>query len=224
VLESKQTQHPNPLLRKKDLMAKKTIAVDTPDDTTEQPEQSNHAPGTTLMPSDMAALGAAIAAGIAQTQPARKVTIGEYVRRGAINQYHTGKKALKMTREYYQNGKMIYPDTCFDKEIELLNQITHSGRYIDRLVEVVVIQNGSEEAVDIRFSNKVQFAFELKGKARDFTDILEQIVAAQKIEREDMEDDKADRQERAAARRSKATSPSFGNGKATRAAREAAGV
>ena len=134
-------------------MAKKTVVVDTPEQEAEQTEaSSNHAPGTSLAPVDLSQLGAAIAAGISQSQPPRKMTIGEYVRRGKINQYHPDPKVrLKFDREYYQNGRLIEFATTFDREVELLNQITHSGRYIDRLVEVVVIQNGSEEAVDIRF-------------------------------------------------------------------------
>ena len=201
----------------------------TPVDETPKTEQiaedvsapsSNHAPGTSLAPLDFAQLGAAIAAGISQNAPVRRLTIGEYIRRGGINQYHPDPTSkLKMTREYYQNGRLIMHDTSFDREIELLNQITHSGRYINRLVEVVVIQNGSEEAIDIRFSNKPNFAFELKGLARDFTDILAQIVEAQAREREEMEDDQADRAERRAARAS-----TFGNSKKSRDARAKAGV
>lgn len=204
-------------------MAKKTTTSPEETPLEQNEESSNHAPGTSLAPLDMNQLGQtignAVAAGMAASAPPRKMTTGEYVRRGAINQYHPDPKVrLKFNRDYYQNGRLIEFGTTYDREVELLNQITHSGRYIDRLVEVVVVQEGSEEVVDIRFSNKKDKAFELKGKARDFTDMLQQIVAAQKIERENMEDDKADRAERAAARRS------FGNGKATREARQAAGV
>ncbi len=193
-------------------------------ETPEQVEEitSNQAPGTSLAPVDLGELGQvignAVASGMAASAPPRRMTIGEYIRRGKINQYHPDPKVkLKFTREYYQNGRLIEFATCFDREVELLNQITHSGRYIDRLVEVVVEQNGSEEAVDIRFSNKKDKAFELKGKARDFTDMLQQIVAAQAEERAEMEDEKADRAERAERRRT------F-NSKATREAREKAGV
>jgi hypothetical protein len=200
-------------------MAKKTsVDVDTPETETEQ--TSNHAPGTQPAPFDMNQLGQtignAVAAGMAVNAPPRKMTIGEYVRRGAINQNHPDPKVrLKFDREYYQSGRLIEFATTYDREVELLNQITHSGRYVNRLVEVVVVPNGSEEAVDIRFSNKPNFAFELKGHARNFTDMLGQIVAAQKLEREEMEDDKAERAER---RRN------FGAGKATREARERAGA
>ena len=151
-----------------------------------------------------------------------------YVRRGAINQYHPDPKVrFSFDRDYYQNGHQIYFDTTHDREVELLNRLTHSGRYINRLVEVVVVQNGSEEVVNINFSNKRDKAFELKGHARDFTDILQQIVAAQKEERADQEDDAADRAERKLARQAKQakkTQPSFGNSKASREAREKVGA
>jgi hypothetical protein len=209
---------------------KKSAPADSaPVEHTEQdtPSTEQHAPGLSPAPAPVdlsqlgalgAAIGNAVAAGMAQNAPPRKLTFGEYQRRGGINQYHPDPKVkLKFNREYYQNGKQIQFATCHDREVELLNQITHSGRYINRLVEVVVIQNGSEEAIDIRYSNKRDKAFELKGYCRNLTDMLEQIVAAQAIEREEMEDEKADRQERRAAR-------GFGNGKATREARERAGV
>lgn len=201
-----------------------TPVVETPEAV--EPEQLNHAPGTTLAPApiDMNQLGqvigSAVASGMAQSAPVRRLTIGEYIRRGGINQYHPDPKVkTKFTREYYQNGKLIEFATTFDREVELLNQITHSGRYIDRLVEVVVIQDGSTEAIDIRFSNKKDKAFELKGRARDFISILEQITEAQAAERAEMEDDKAERAERRAARQS-----TFGNSKESRRAREKAGV
>lgn len=161
-----------------------------------------------------AVIGEAVARGIASRER-KRVTIGEYNARGGNSPFHPDPtKRVKMTRDYYQNGRKIEHATAFDREIELLNQITHSGRYIDRLVEVVVNQNGSEETVDIRFGEKRDQAFVLKGKARDFTDMLEQIIAAQTEERAEFEDDKAARTER---RRQ------FGSGAATRAAEAKAG-
>jgi hypothetical protein len=210
---------------------KSTPADNTPVEHVEQEQDTpstEHAPGLSPAPApvDLSQLGAlgqaignAVAAGMAQNAPPRKITFGEYQRRGGINQYHPDpKKKLKFNREYYQNGKQIQFSTCYDREVELLNQITHSGRYINRLVEIVVIQNGSEEAIDIRYSNKRDKAFELKGYARNLVDMLEQIVAAQAVEREEMEDEKADRRERSAARRA------FGDSKNTREARERAGA
>lgn len=186
-------------------------------DSTQTPAQEPSAPASpTFRLEDFGqVIGDAVAKGIA-ANTRRKITPGEYAARGGNSPFHPDpKKRVKMNREYYSNGRLIELSTAFDREVELLNEITHSGRYIDRLVEVVVQQNGADEAVNIVFSNKSQFAFELKGKAKDFTAILEQIVAAQKIEREEMEDDKAERAERRRA---------FGSGKNTRAAQERAGA
>lgn len=170
--------------------------------------------GTTVNLADLGkAMGDAVAAGIA-AGTRRRLTFGEYLARGGNSPFHPDPtKKVKMNREYYNNGRLIEFSTTSDAEIELLNQITHSGRYINRLVEVIVQQNGSEEAINIVFSNKSQFAFELKGYARNFEDMLRQIVAAQKIERDEAEDEKADRAER---RRQ------FGQGRATREAVAAA--
>jgi hypothetical protein len=187
-------------------MAKTTTPVDTSE---EIPSAS--AQGAEPVDYDRMgdAIGNAVAKGIA-ANTRRKITFGEYQARGGISQYHPDpSKKVKMNRDYFNNGRLIEYATAYDREIELLNQITHSGRYIDRLVEVVVTQNGSEEVVDIRFSNKTQFAFELKGKARDFTDMLEQIVAAQKIEREEREEFENNRSNRR----------HFGAGKASTEAR-----
>lgn len=183
-------------------------------DSTEQTTPEAQANLGTVNLSDLGkAMGDAVAAGIA-SGTRRKLTFGEYLARGGNSPFHPDpSKKLKMNREYYNNGRLVEFSTAKDAEIELLNQITHSGRYINRLVEVIVQQNGSEEAVNIVFSNKSQFAFELKGLARDFEDMLRQIVAAQKIEREEAEDEKADRAER---RRQ------FGQGRATRDAVAAA--
>lgn len=154
-------------------------------------------------------IGDAVARGIA-ANTRRRLTFGEYTARGGNSSFHPDpKKVVRPTRDYYQNGRLIEFATTFDREFELLNQITHSGRYIDRLVEVVVTANGSQEVVNIVFSNKSQFAFELKGKARDFTDMLEQIVAAQKIENEEREEFESNRSNRR----------HFGAGKASREAR-----
>lgn len=160
------------------------------------------------------AMGKAVAAGIA-AGTRRKVSFGEYQARGGNSPFHPDpNKRLKLNRSYFQNGRQIELATAYDAEVELLNQITHSGRYIDRLVEVVVSQDGSEEVVEIRFSNKSQYAFDLKGKARDFTEMMQQIIAAQKLEREESEEHEQAKQERKRL---------FGNSKATRDAMAAAG-
>lgn len=168
------------------------MATKTPDETPSTPVAAPTVDLTQLGQ----VIGDSVARGIA-ANTRRRLTYGEYTARGGNSPFHPDPlKKVKMNRDYYQNGRLIEHATTYDKEIELLNQITHSGRYIDRLVEVVVIQNGSQESVNIVFSNKSQFAFELKGKARDFTDMLEQIIAAQKIENEEREEFEANRSNR----------------------------
>lgn len=177
--------------------------------------EATSAPTATVNLADFGqVIGDAVAKGIA-ANTRRKITQGEYNARGGHSPFHPDpKKRLKFNRVYSQNGRICELATTYDDEIELLNQITHSGRYIDRLVEVVVSQDGSEEVVDFRFSNKTQYAFELKGKAKDFTEILRQIVAAQTAERAEEEETRNERSNRR----------HFGNSKASQAARDKAGV
>ncbi len=195
------------------MTTKKTVSTD-PTSEAQAPEATVNLNSVNL--ADLGkVMGDAVAAGIA-SGTRRKVTFGEYQARGGNSPFHPDpNKRVKMNRAYFQNGHQIEIATAYDAEVEYLNQITHSGRYIDRLVEVVVSQDGSEETVDIRFSNKSSQAFELKGRAKDFTEILRQIVAAQKIEREEADEIEAARQERR---------KTFGQGKATRAAVDAAAV
>lgn len=121
-----------------------------------------------------------IAAGLAANNP-KKVTFGQY---DPKTPFHPNKKqALKLTRECYENGYLMRETQLFNAEIALLNKINRSGRYIDRLVEVIVRNDGSEEVVELRFKNRtVDQRFELKGRVRSMLDMLEQIVAAQDIE------------------------------------------
>ena len=161
-------------------------------------------------------IGDSVAQGIAASTR-KKVSYGEYIR-GAHSPFHTKswKETPVMRRRYYQNNAWISPSTSFDEEIVLLNKITHSGRYIDRLVEVQVVGEGTaEEEVHIRFNNTRDASYELKGKAKDFVDMLRQIVAAQDQENRDADAAKQEKQERQERR------SSF-NTKATREAREAA--
>lgn len=152
-------------------------------------------------------LSEGIAAGIAKTQR-NKVTFGQYDPRTS---FHPVKKdAPKFTRKYFQNGVEISWDTTHDREVLLLNRITHAGRYLDRKVEVVLIEDGSDYMVDIRYNNRTtDDRSVLKGLARDLTDMLTQIVTAQEAEDRDAEDDKLERATRPAGRRT------FGNSKAT---------
>lgn len=128
------------------------------------------------------AIGDAVAAGIAATTR-RKVTAGEYAAR-PDNPFNPRRVRLK--RESYQNGIRMQSTSLTVKEIQLLNQITHSGRYINRLVAVLVSENeGAEEEVDIRWNNKTRDQqMNFKGEVRSFEELLEKVVAAQKEEDE----------------------------------------
>lgn len=127
-------------------------------------------------------IGGAVAEGIGKnTRP--KVTIGQYLQT-AYSAFHPNGPGKKLNRIVWQNNALLREDRLTDAEIDLLNQITHSGRYIERLVEVVVGFDGADEVCHIRYNNKtVEQQFELKGKARNFEDMLRQIVTAQESER-----------------------------------------
>lgn len=149
----------------------------------------------------------------------RKVTFGEYETRPTA--YHPNKKSgPKLTRNYSQNGIRIRYENSSDDEVRLLERLTHGGRYIDRLVEVIFVQDGTEESIDIRYNNKtndqkLQIGSAVQGS---FKRMLELIVADQEAEDNDAALEEATRPEHGANRRP------FGSGKATRDARAAAGV
>jgi hypothetical protein len=168
------------------------------------------------------ALGAAIADGISKSSR-RKVTNGEYALRGPRNYYHPKSKAETpvLKRELFQTGIPVPPDTLLDREIELLNRVTHSGRYCNRLVEVVF----SPDAIDVRYNNKTpDQRFELKNYFRSFEELMEIVVRQQEEEdrqaKELDEDKQAERRKREEAKEKF----SFGNSKAAKEAREKAGV
>lgn len=159
---------------------------------------------------DTQGLGEAIAAGIAKSTR-RKVTYGEYNQRPTHN-HPLGPRSPKLKRDCYQNSFKIEYDTVDDTQVELLNRITHSGRYINRMVEVIIGNEGSDEVVDIRYKNATRDQmFELKNHARNFTDMLEQIVKAQE------EEDRIEAERTAKPRRH------FGDNKAMREALERIG-
>lgn len=153
------------------------------------------------------AIGDAVSDGIAR-QTRRKVTFGEYDPRSPFQP--DKKLTLKLKRPCYQNGRFIDKAMSFNSEIDLLNRITHSGRYIERLVEVVVNQEGADETVYISWNNRTpDQRMEMKGHAKNWEDMLRQIVVAQ--EEEDLEAAEA-------AEAKKARRP-FGNSKASQEAR-----
>lgn len=164
-------------------------------------------------------IGDAVASGIAATTR-RKVTFGEYEQRGPRNSYHPNSRAEtpKLKRQAWQNDTLLQESTLFDREISLLNRITHSGRYMDRKVEVIC----TEDDVYIRYNNKTpDQRFELKNHFRSLTELLEVVVKAQEAEdkeaKETAEFQLAEKQLRQAAKERH-----FGSGKNTQEARERA--
>lgn len=136
-----------------------------------------------------AAIGDAVASGYAKTQRP-KVTPGQYVKR-PYSVFHTkgvgDDKRVKLSREYYINGDLCRESRLSDEEIELLNRLTHAGRYIDRMVEVILRPNGVDDAVEIRFSNKLENYMPLKAVCGKNTleGMLKLIVTQQEVEDED---------------------------------------
>lgn len=157
--------------------------------------------------------GAAIAAGLAANAPKPKVTFGRYT-----ELRNAGKPKLK--RATRQNGFWLEEDRLTKDEIHLLNQISHTGRYINRIVEVIVHDEGAEATVDLRYHDAS--ADQRMANAKhwsDLTSLLTQIVDAQALEnaeQQELDKERADRKARAAR-------SSF-DSKATREAREKAGV
>lgn len=164
-------------------------------------------------------IGAAVAAGIAQTTR-RKVTNGEYEQRAGKNAYHPKSKAQTPTlkRPAWQNGTLVQEHTLFDREVELFNRLTHSGRYMDRLVEV----HYSDEGVEVRYNNKGDLGYALKNHFLNLLDLLEKLVKIQEQEdkeaKEMAEFQLAEKQTREAAKERH-----FGRGKNTLEAVERAG-
>lgn len=153
---------------------------------------------------DYERFGSAIATAITKTGR-RKVTIGEYVAK-----LNAGRPILK--RRTFQNGILCQPVQLTPAEITLLNQITHSGKYLDRVVDVVAAFDGSEEILYISYNcATIDQRMENKNLWTSFEDLLRKVVAVQQ-----QEDAEAD-----AAQPSKAVNRKFGH-KAPQARAQAA--
>lgn len=186
--------------------------------------EATEAPETPAAPQifDMQALGNAIAEGISRSTR-RKVTFGEY--KSVSAQQPDKTKTVRLTRTCYQNGGVMDKTRLSNQEITLLNQVHRSGRYCNRIVEVVIGRDGSEDAVDFRYNNKSNDQkLEFKGQCRSLVDMLQQIVEEQAVldeqDEERMTRPSADTSRRAPT----STGPTFGQSKATREAREKAGA
>lgn len=118
-----------------------------------------------------------ISAGIAEARP-KKVTAGQY---DPKTPFHPNKKSMKrLTRAVYQNGTRLNASQLFNEEIDLFNQINRSGRYINRLIEVFLRQEGADEVVELRYKNRsIDDRMDHKGQYRDLRDMLRKIVNEQ---------------------------------------------
>jgi len=118
---------------------------------------------------------------ILASQAPRKVGIGEYDPKTFVQPV----KALahRLTRQCWQNGFPMDPEQLDNATIDALNQITRSGRYLDRLVEVIVREDGADETVELRYANRTSDQRNaIKGQAKSVGDMVQQIVAAQQAE------------------------------------------
>lgn len=88
------------------------------------------------------------------TAPPRYIQIGEYDPK--TSWHPIAAEAHKLTRVCYQNGFPLNEAQMSNQEIDLLNAIDRSGRYINRLVEVIIADEGTEEIVYIRYRNKTE--------------------------------------------------------------------
>lgn len=122
-------------------------------------------------------LAGAISRGIAATAP-KKVTLGQYDRRSP----NQPDKRLTHTLKHvcYQNGYRIPAKRLTNAEIDGLNAITRPGRYINRMVEVALWDDGGVVHLDLRYTNlTADSRFENKNHFRSFEELVTKIVVEQ---------------------------------------------
>ena len=157
-------------------------------------------------------IGQSVAKGISSTTR-RKVSIGEYVQSGHSS-FHPKPKSETpiLRRNCFDNGAWMNPINLFDEEIVLLNKISHSGRYFDRKMEVIVAYDGSEEVLQFRHNNATadqrfdlaQYYGFVKTKHKSqLQAMLERIVEEQEAEDKDAEETRAINEELRAQLREK---------------------
>lgn len=110
--------------------------------------------------------------------PPRYIQIGEY---DPKTPWHPiAAEAHKLKRECFQNGILLNEGQMTNKDIDLLNAIDRSGRYCERLVEVLLSDDGTDEKLYIRYRNATEdHRNALRAQIRNFTDMVQQIVNAQ---------------------------------------------
>ncbi len=115
-----------------------------------------------------------------QNAPRKKVAFAEY---DPKTPWHPKKAdTIPLTRTCYQNGFLLREEQLSNREIILLNKLDRSGRYIDRLVEVILRDEGSEDVIEIRYRNKTpDQRNDIVRHCRSLEDMLTQIIAAQDV-------------------------------------------
>lgn len=155
-------------------------------------------------------IGDAVAQGITAANP-RKKSFGQYDKERKEKARKAGRQEL--TRQCYQNGILLSEESLTNKEIECFNAIDRTGRYLDRFVEVIVRDLGSEEVVELRYPDKtndhrnkfmrlagtLEHALELVVKAQKAEGELDGDIETRAIQRRHFGDSKASKEARARA-------------------------
>ena len=176
-------------------------------------------------------IGESVAAGIAKTQR-QKVTIGEYLARPHSQIRPTAASmAVTLSRPTYDNGFPLLNNSLTAEETTLLNSLSHSGRYLDRYVEVIVAIEGAESELHLRYPNATsdqrqnlatKYSFDPKRHRTPFQAMLESVAAEQALERENEALEAEMREQVKAKAKERLAKPAFTMTKAVREAREAA--
>lgn len=131
---------------------------------------------------DASQIAHVIAAGMAEAMrqyAPKKISIGQY---DPKNPFHPDKRTPKpqLTRHCFQNGTRMDPISMFDEEINLLNSIVRPGRYINRLVEVIIRDEGGDRTLELRYKNRTaDQRFENVKQFRDLVEMLRKVVMEQ---------------------------------------------
>ena len=90
------------------------------------------------------------------------------------------KNGPRLRGDVYLNGIRLNEDQLTDTEINTCNLITRGGRYVNRIVEVVLSDDAGTRVVLIRYSDKeVDQRMELKNHWRTFQELVDLIVKEQ---------------------------------------------
>ena len=169
------------------------ILADAPTDSTPAIPANLNMNDPTVLAALFKSLGLAVGEGMkATTRP--KMTFGECSQREAAKKH-------KLTVTAFQNDKQVSATQLTNAEIDLLNRVSRSGRYIERQVEVIFNDTSGERIVLLRYNDATaDDRFRMRGDVRNFEDMMRQIVTAQDAENAE---DEAQRDAIAEIRRNK---------------------